>query len=103
MSWKYKIGTNNEVTVFLEGSEGGIVQPNYPDGTPWGSKAAAEAWAKAKVAELTDPTAPAAGNSPDQPVIERGEYVEPELPQFPEAPEFEEAIAAEEPAPAPAE
>lgn len=93
MTWNYTIEKNNVVVVKFGDTEGGIVQPAFPDGTPWASKAQATAWAEAKVAELTDPTAPAAGNSPDAITVERGEYVEPELPAVAEVdPELEAGI-----------
>jgi len=47
-----------------------LFQPNWPDGQPWG-EGEADAWAKAKIAELTDNTADLAGHNPDQPTIAR--------------------------------
>lgn len=48
-----------------------MFQPWYPDSTPWADAADADRWAQLKVAELTDNTAPRAGNSPDQLTIPR--------------------------------
>jgi hypothetical protein len=48
-----------------------LFQPHWPDSTPWADRAEAQAWAEAKVAELTDDTAPWAGFTPSQPTIPR--------------------------------
>ena len=47
-----------------------ILQPNWPDGQAWGD-GEAQAWAEAKVAELSSDTAPFAGHNPDRPTIAR--------------------------------
>ena len=47
-----------------------VLQPNWPDGQAWG-EGEAQAWAEAKIAELTDDTADFAGHNPEQPTIAR--------------------------------
>lgn len=97
MTWNYEITNNNEVVIKFGDAEGGLVQPAWPDSTAWANKAEATAWAEAKIAEYEDPTAPAAGNSPDEPTLARGEYVEP-ISYAPviEDPAMEEATATPE-------
>lgn len=96
MTWNYTITENNEVVIKFGDAENGLVQPHWPDGTPWADTAEATAWAVAKVAEYEDPTAPAAGNSPDEPTLDRGEYVEPFIYEPPVVEEpIEESVAGE--------
>lgn len=49
-----------------------LYQPDYPDTTPWGTYEAVEAWAIAKVEELTNPDSEyVAGPSALAPVVKR--------------------------------
>lgn len=47
-----------------------LIQPTWPDGQAWGD-GEADAWAQAKITELTDDTADLAGHNPDNPTIPR--------------------------------
>lgn len=71
MAIKYTIGTKNVITFDINGAQ--VVQPAFPDGTKWASKAQAEEWAKIFVAHLEDPTAPKPGNGPDKMALEESE------------------------------
>lgn len=54
----YEITENNEVLAWnseLVQTEPFLYQPHYPDGTPFESKEAAQAWAEKWVYELTHP------------------------------------------------
>jgi hypothetical protein len=68
MAITYTIGTKNVITFDINGAQ--VVQPAFPDGTKWASKAQAEEWAKLFVAHLKDPAAPRPGNGPDKLVLE---------------------------------
>jgi hypothetical protein len=107
MKFRYEIDENNAVLIYAEGNDVPVVfQPDYPDTTPWANKTDASNWAKAWITAITDPTAPLPGNSPSEPTIPRPKeqpVVIPEIIAAEPAPELEAAIAAEEPAPAPAE
>ena len=74
ISFNYK-----DSTLFIYFNEdkkaGSLVQPHWPDGTPWGNKDEAFAWASAFIAALEDTEAPLAGDSPSEPTKLR--YVEP--------------------------
>jgi hypothetical protein len=73
VSYQYSIGQGNAVSIWLgdKASAGMLMQPTWPDGTKWSSKAEAEAWAKAYIASQEDPQADLPGNGPDQKVIPR--------------------------------
>jgi len=58
-----------------------MFQPNWPDGTPWGS-GEAEAWAAQVILSLTDPEAQDAGDNPESPT--KPKYVEAEPEALPE-------------------
>jgi hypothetical protein len=78
MNFRYEIDKNNAVWIFVDGNEvASVFQPDWPDTTPWANKAQAEAWAKAWIKSMTDPTAPFAGNSPSKPTEPRGDFVDP--------------------------
>lgn len=69
---RYEIDDNNAVWIYGDGeSVAFCFQPDWPDSTPWADRAEAEAWAIAKIAELTDPEAPLAGVSPANPTEPR--------------------------------
>lgn len=70
MPYGYKVENDNTVVIWAdEDAPGRIVQPTWPDGTPWTSKSEAEDWAEAYIAAAQDDTAPRAGNSPDKKTI----------------------------------
>lgn len=73
MTMRYEIDSENYAITMWDGvnEEPFMYQPWYPDGTPWASYNDAKRWADLKVAELTDETAPLAGNSPDQLTLPR--------------------------------
>jgi hypothetical protein len=48
-----------------------ILQPDWPDGTPWGSIEAASSWAETKIGEFLDENSVLAGVSPSQPTMAR--------------------------------
>lgn len=75
---RYEIDSDNAIRIwFDENAEApGLLQPTWPDGTAWGSKKAAETWAKAYIASIEDPTAPLAGDNPKTPTVPRPEPVE---------------------------
>ena len=61
----YVIDADNCVTITLDAdSNSYLVQPNYPDGTPFATKADAENWAKAWIAHFQNPAKPDAPNGP---------------------------------------
>lgn len=69
---RYEIDENNAVWIYGDGETTAFCfQPDWPDTTPWADKAEAEAWAQAKIAELTDPNAPLAGPNPANPTEPR--------------------------------
>jgi hypothetical protein len=78
MKFRYEIDKNNAVWIYADSNKvASVFQPDWPDATPWANKAEAEAWAKAWILSMTDPTAPFAGNSPDRPTEPRGEFIDP--------------------------
>jgi hypothetical protein len=69
---RYELDENNGINIFEEGNEIPVIyQPHWPDGTPWADAAEARSWAEIKIAEITDPEAPLAGNSPSEPTFPR--------------------------------
>lgn len=74
MPYGYKVENDNTVVIWAdEDAPGRIVQPTWPDGTPWASKSEAEDWAEAYIAAVQDEAAPRPGNSPDKKTIEVAE------------------------------
>lgn len=68
----YMISDNGALSIFDDGSDVPfLLQPTWPDGTPWKDEAEITVWAEAKIAELTDESAPIAGNSPNAPTLPR--------------------------------
>lgn len=67
----YKIAAGNVVEITREGaSKPFIKQPHWPNGTEWATKAEAEAWAQAFIANAADPYgAPRPGASPEEPTL----------------------------------
>lgn len=72
MSLKFE-ANKNEVLIWLgETKEPNIVQPSWPDGTPWANDEEATKWAKAWIEASENPDSEfLAGNSPEQPLILR--------------------------------
>jgi hypothetical protein len=70
---RYEIDDQNCVWIYpSETSEiANIMQPHWPDGTPWANPAEATAWAEQHILSQTDPTADYPGNTPAQPTISR--------------------------------
>jgi hypothetical protein len=94
LNFRYEIDKNKAVWIFLDGNETAVVfQPDWPDTTPWANKAEAEAWAKAWILSMTDPTAPLAGSTPSEPTQARGEFIDP-LSLLPAAEPDEDLAAA---------
>ena len=57
--------TTNAVRIFADGREAPtIFQPNYPNGQPWESAAAAATWAQLYIASIEDESAPYAPAEP---------------------------------------
>jgi hypothetical protein len=48
-----------------------ILQPQWPDGTPWGSVEEVSSWAETKINEFLDENSLLAGISPSQPTLVR--------------------------------
>lgn len=67
MAISYKI--DDKLTITFDVNDAPVVQPTWPDGTPFKDKAEAEKWAKTFVGYLKDETAPQPGNSPDKPTL----------------------------------
>lgn len=87
--YRYQLGKDNAISFYddenpIEDGSPFFYQPDWPNGAKWASKAEAEAWAKAFIAELQDPKSEfVAGDSPDQPLkprpIIQPEVIEPEV------------------------
>lgn len=75
--YRYEIDKNNAISIWDAENPNDkdapfMFQPDWPDTTPWANKTEAEAWAKAFIAELEDPTSEfLAGDSPKQPLKPR--------------------------------
>jgi hypothetical protein len=48
-----------------------LLQPDWPDGTPWASVEEVTSWAEVKIGEFLDENSLLAGGSPSQPTRER--------------------------------
>lgn len=76
MQYRYEITENNELRIWLEGSNNGkpvILQPDYPDCTPW-TKEQAKQWAEAYIDMMTNPDCQFfPGEGPNKPIIPRSE------------------------------
>ena len=56
---------NNVVKIFSDNQvEPVIIQPNWPNGTPWTSEAEAASWAQLCISAMIDPEAPYAPAGP---------------------------------------
>ena len=68
MALSYNVDSNNVVKIYSDTqSEPVIVQPNWPNGTPWASVTEAETWAELCLAAMNDPNAPYAPAGPGLP------------------------------------
>ena len=78
---RYEIDDNNAIRVFSEGqSVPFCFQPDWPDSTPWASKAEAENWAELLIESMTNlETTHVPGNSPNTHPAIRPEPVEEEV------------------------
>lgn len=55
---RYEIDNENTIRVWVGSQEEPILlQPHYPNGTPWADSEDAELWAQMYVAYITDPNA----------------------------------------------
>lgn len=88
MAITYKI--DDKLVITFDINEAPVVQPTWPDGTPFKDKAEAEKWAKTFIGYLKDETAPQPGNSPDAPTLKEEDLVD-----FTAQAELEAAVAEE--------
>lgn len=64
---------------FGDQDEPNLLQPTWPDGTPWANQAEAESWGQQALLANDDDTADLPGNSPNESIIPR---VTPEMAQL---------------------
>jgi hypothetical protein len=66
MSLRYDVepGTNAVRVFYPDSDVASLYQPDYPNGTPWESAEAAEAWVKLYIASVEDEDAPYAPIGP---------------------------------------
>jgi hypothetical protein len=65
MNLTYTIENNNTVKIYSDTQQDPvIVQPDWPNGTPWASYSEAETWAQLCIAAMSDPLAPYAPAGP---------------------------------------
>jgi hypothetical protein len=83
-SFYYEIEADGSIIIF-DGvnPEPFVRQPTWANGTEWSNDEASK-WAEQVILSIEDPTAAFAGNSPEEPTIERPIVVE-EVPEEPEA------------------
>lgn len=86
MTTKYTIDDKLAITFDVNGAA--VVQPTWPDGTPFASKAEAESWADVFVGWLADDSAPQPGNTPSEPILSEADFVDSEAQE-----EFERVTA----------
>lgn len=71
MALSYVVDAGNVVKIYSDTqTEPVIVQPDWPNGTPWASSTEAETWAQLCIAAMNDaaaPYAPAGPGLPGQP------------------------------------
>lgn len=68
MTLTYTIEADNTVAIYSDTQiEPIILQPNWPNGTPWSSSAEASTWAELCIASMQDPNAPYAPAGPGLP------------------------------------
>jgi hypothetical protein len=69
--YRFKVDTHNTIRIWDDENPNDsgapfMLQPDWPDVTPWASKAVATDWAEVFIASLVDPKSElVAGNSPD--------------------------------------
>jgi hypothetical protein len=65
MAFTYSLSENNTVNIYTDGQpDPVIIQPNWPNGTPWASPTEATSWAELCIAAMQDPAAPYAPAGP---------------------------------------
>lgn len=65
MAFSYTVDSNNTVKIFSDAqTEPVIIQPNWPNGTPWMSEVEAAGWAQLCINSIEDPEAPYAPAGP---------------------------------------
>ena len=65
MAFSYTVDNNNVVKIFSNNqTEPVIIQPNWPNGTNWGSSEDASTWAQLCINSIEDPDAPYAPAGP---------------------------------------
>jgi hypothetical protein len=80
--YRFKVGTDKAIKIWdndnpNENDAPFMLQPDWPDLTPWASKAQATNWAEVFIASLVNPESEfVAGNSPDTHPAIRPEPVE---------------------------
>jgi hypothetical protein len=81
--YTFEIDENNAVKIFAEGQEAPVIfQPDWPNGTAWGSAEEATAWAELYIESFTNPEGELLpGYSPEEPTREK-----PVSPVTPETP-----------------
>lgn len=94
MAISYKI--DDKLTITFDINDAPVVQPTWPDGTPFKNKDEAEKWAKTFVGYLKDETAPQPGNSPDKPTLTDDDLIDHEAVAAFEAEAEEQKKLAEE-------
>lgn len=70
---KYEISDANEITIWLSEGEGQakLVQPSWPDRTPWASREEAESWAQMQIAAIENEELPLPPLGPGKPMTQR--------------------------------
>jgi hypothetical protein len=60
MVFTYRIDSDNAVLIYSDAQPNDpiILQPNWPDGTPWASSQEASTWAESLITSMTNPDSP---------------------------------------------
>jgi hypothetical protein len=72
--FRYEIDENLTLRIWdTENTHGEpfLLQPDWPDGTPWASMEEVTSWAETKINEFLDENSPLAGGSPSEPTMRR--------------------------------
>jgi hypothetical protein len=74
---KYEIAADNTVKVWTGEepypADPTVLQPWWPDGTPWGSAEEATLWAQTYITSVTNPSADRPGSRPSHPTVSAAE------------------------------